>query len=200
MSTLTAPDEYYLLVNEEQTGPYNLERLRLLYRTGQITRQTLFWQEGLAEWLTLSALEDLLFPAVKNSFAMKSAPKPRSDCSRGTYIILALFLGCLGIHNFYAGRHKNGAAQLCITILLCWTVVAPIGVALWAILDMVLVVEDGEGREFRMSGGARESGDLSALWLAVLILVVAGTAVFLLARIRSANREMQEIYNSRPSF
>ena len=36
--------------------------------------------------------------------------------SRGVYIILGLFFGCLGIHNFYAGRNGVGVAQLLITI------------------------------------------------------------------------------------
>ena len=35
--------------------------------------------------------------------------------SRGIYIILGILLGLLGIHDFYAGRYKEGAIILCVT-------------------------------------------------------------------------------------
>lgn len=37
--------------------------------------------------------------------------------SRGIYIILCLFFGGLGIHNFYAGFHKEGAIQLSLSMI-----------------------------------------------------------------------------------
>lgn len=39
--------------------------------------------------------------------------------------ILGIFLGCLGIHWFYLGKNSRGLIYLLITVLLCWTVVAP---------------------------------------------------------------------------
>ena len=35
--------------------------------------------------------------------------------NRGIYIILGILLGLLGIHDFYAGRYKEGATILCVT-------------------------------------------------------------------------------------
>ena len=35
--------------------------------------------------------------------------------NRGIYIILGILLGLLGIHDFYAGRYKEGAIILCVT-------------------------------------------------------------------------------------
>lgn len=40
--------------------------------------------------------------------------------------ILGILLGGLGIHWFYLGNSKRGVLYLLITILLCWTVVAPL--------------------------------------------------------------------------
>jgi TM2 domain-containing membrane protein YozV len=34
------------------------------------------------------------------------------------FIVLGLFLGCLGIHNFYAGYSAKGAVQLAVTLVL----------------------------------------------------------------------------------
>jgi TM2 domain-containing membrane protein YozV len=36
--------------------------------------------------------------------------------SRTTYILLALFLGGLGIHNFYSGHTKHGVIKLVLLV------------------------------------------------------------------------------------
>ncbi len=75
-----------------------------------------------------------------------------SPTSRTVYIVLGLFLGGLGIHNFVAGRTGVAIAQLGI-----WLVSIPlmcIGVGLvtilipsiWALVDIIAVQHDGEGR------------------------------------------------------
>ena len=69
----------------------------------------------------------------------------RSQKSRGLYIILGLFLGCLGIHNFYAGYYGRGAAQLLITIVLGWFIVGLIITAVWALFDICTIKQDGAG-------------------------------------------------------
>lgn len=68
--------------------------------------------------------------------------------SRGIYIILALFFGLLGVHNFYAGRYGIGAAQLIITATLGWFVVGIVITVLWSIYDMFTVKADGTGDLF----------------------------------------------------
>lgn len=65
--------------------------------------------------------------------------------SRGVFIILGLFLGCLGIHNFYAGYNGKGAAQLVITLVLGWIVVGIVITALWALVEILTVREDARG-------------------------------------------------------
>lgn len=69
----------------------------------------------------------------------------RATKSRGVYIILGLFLGCLGIHNFYAGYHGRGAAQLIITLVLGWIIVGLIITGLWALVEIVTVQVDAQG-------------------------------------------------------
>lgn len=71
----------------------------------------------------------------------------KSATSRGIYIILGLFLGCFGIHNFYAGRYGVGATQLIITALLGWVVVGFVITAVWALIDVIAVTEDGAGNK-----------------------------------------------------
>jgi TM2 domain-containing membrane protein YozV len=65
--------------------------------------------------------------------------------SRLSYILLGLFLGGLGIHNFYAGYSGKGVAQLLLTLLLFWTIVVPIGVWIWIIVEICTVDTDANG-------------------------------------------------------
>lgn len=80
-----------------------------------------------------------------------SAPQPTvitmpPPKSRLIYILLAIFLGGLGIHNFYAGRMGSAVAQLLISLLSCG-ILSPI-TWIWAIIDIITVKTDGEGRPF----------------------------------------------------
>ena len=63
--------------------------------------------------------------------------------SRLAYILLGVFLGTLGIHNFYAGYTNRGLVQLLITVLGCgilsWVSF------IWAIIDIVTVTKDANG-------------------------------------------------------
>ncbi|MCX6006777.1 MAG: NINE protein [Chloroflexi bacterium] len=68
--------------------------------------------------------------------------------SRVAYILLGLTLGILGIHNFYAGYNKKAVTQLLISVLLCWTVIAPTAVGIWCIVDVCTVTKDAQGRPF----------------------------------------------------
>lgn len=65
--------------------------------------------------------------------------------SRLSYILLGLFLGGLGVHNFYAGYSGKGVAQLLLTLFLFWTIVVPIGVWIWIIVEICTVDTDAFG-------------------------------------------------------
>ena len=84
---------------------------------------------------------------------VKTNPEPQvnpylfcNQKSRVAYIVLAIFLGELGIHNFYAGYIGRGIAQLLITILsfgflfwISW---------IWAFIELCAVTSDGRGVPF----------------------------------------------------
>lgn len=76
-----------------------------------------------------------------------SVPDPEVK-SRIAYILLGVFLGCLGVHNFYAGYTGKAVAQLLISVLLCWTFLAPLVVFIWCIVDICNVTKDAQGRPF----------------------------------------------------
>ena len=66
--------------------------------------------------------------------------------SRTSYIVLGIFLGSLGIHNFYAGYTGRAVGQLCLTVL----TLGYLGIVswIWAIIEICIVEKDSTGLRF----------------------------------------------------
>jgi TM2 domain-containing membrane protein YozV len=73
-----------------------------------------------------------------------SFDRPRK--SRTTYIVLGIFLGALGVHNFYAGYVGRAVGQLCLTVL----TLGYLGIVswIWAIIEICIVEKDSTGLNF----------------------------------------------------
>lgn len=65
--------------------------------------------------------------------------------ARVAYVLLGLFLGGLGIHNFYGGYHGRAVAQLVITLLLGWLFIGLLITGLWALIEIITVDTDAAG-------------------------------------------------------
>ena len=80
------------------------------------------------------------------------APAPSSvhpvAKSRVAYVLLGIFLGGLGIHNFYAGYNGKAIAQLLISLLLGWLVIPLVAVWIWVIVEVIVVEQDAQGVAF----------------------------------------------------
>ena len=142
---------YYILEGEDTKGPFTIGQLRSMWSTGSITGKTMHCQEGDDQWRPLSAILHHLEPPPSVAPAPVYVSQPsvvmvRATKSRGVYIILGLFFGCLGIHNFYAGHNGRGAAQLIITILLGWLIIGLIITVLWSLIEIISETQDGDGQ------------------------------------------------------
>jgi len=62
--------------------------------------------------------------------------------SRTTYVLLGIFLGSLGVHNFYAKRTGCAVAQLILGLTLFGMIVT----GPWSIIEACVVTTDGQGR------------------------------------------------------
>ncbi|MDR1146227.1 MAG: TM2 domain-containing protein [Verrucomicrobiales bacterium] len=85
-------------------------------------------------------------PQVVVQIVSPSAPAPASapvPKSRAAYVLLAIFFGGLGIHNFYAGRMNQATAQLLMG-LFCLGVPSWV----WALVECFTVSADGAGVKF----------------------------------------------------
>lgn len=66
--------------------------------------------------------------------------------SRIGFILFAVFLGPLGVHNFYAGYVGKGVTQLLITIFTLGF--GSIITGIWAIIEACVVTRDAQGNLF----------------------------------------------------
>ena len=81
-------------------------------------------------------------PHTYNTTQQVPAPSPKSRLS---YVLLGFFLGMFGIHNFYAGYTGRALTQLLLNIFLCWTVVVPLAICIWIIVEICTVTTDAQG-------------------------------------------------------
>lgn len=80
----------------------------------------------------------------KRYFARKSAPK-----SQLIYVVLALFFGAFGIHNFYANRWGRGLIQLLLTLGTGF--VGAVISSLWSVVNIFSIDTDGDGNSFHLN-------------------------------------------------
>ncbi|MEI6247570.1 MAG: TM2 domain-containing protein [Verrucomicrobiota bacterium] len=76
----------------------------------------------------------------------ETAPTSTAPKSRTVYILLAVFLGAYGVHNFFAGDKKAGLIKLLVTFLTCFIGALPMGI--WAIVEAINVKKDANGVDF----------------------------------------------------
>lgn len=160
-ATTPTYDSFHLMMNGQKSGPYALTQLRSMWNSGAITANSQYWCEGMATWQPILQMRHMLesapMPYQTNYVAYQAnyvgtpyhQAYVRPSKSRAAYIVLGLFFGCLGIHNFYAGRVGAGIAQLLITIFLGWLFIGIVITAFWALIEIIAVDTDGNG--IRMS-------------------------------------------------
>ena len=76
-------------------------------------------------------------------------PQAKSKLAAG---LLGIFLGSLGVHNFYLGYIGKAVAQLLITVLSCFTLSFASGI--WGLIEGILILTgsinvDGNGNPLR---------------------------------------------------
>ena len=72
-----------------------------------------------------------------NKVINNATPGAKSKIAAG---ILGIFLGCLGVHNFYLGYTGKAVAQLLITLLSCF-ILSPVS-AIWGLIEGILILTD----------------------------------------------------------
>jgi TM2 domain-containing membrane protein YozV len=88
-----------------------------MWRSGAITADTLYTQEGFEEWVPLSSLSDLLdTQSDRPSVPVAAISATESEKRILPALVLCFFLGVFGAHAFYAGRLKQGIAVIAVIL------------------------------------------------------------------------------------
>jgi membrane protease subunit (stomatin/prohibitin family) len=69
---LPQPAAYYLAANNQQSGPFDMAVLQEMARTGKLTRETLVWKQGMAQWTAAGGVGELT-----SLFAVVPPPLPK---------------------------------------------------------------------------------------------------------------------------
>ncbi|MFZ1640026.1 MAG: SPFH domain-containing protein [Candidatus Contendobacter sp.] len=56
---LPTANRYFMAVNNQQTGPFGLDELQRQTQSGQLTRATLVWTQGMAQWTAAGEVAEL---------------------------------------------------------------------------------------------------------------------------------------------
>lgn len=151
-------DTYLLLINGQQSGPYTINQMKAMWQNGTINAGTAYWQTGMTQWQLLANIRHFLDMTPTNQFGnqviVNQVGYPFQQIATGksrvTFILFGLFLGCFGIHNFYAGYSGKGVAQLLITLFLGWIFgLGFVITGIWALIEIIVVNTDANG--LRMS-------------------------------------------------
>lgn len=61
MSTPPPPPviQYFVAVNGQQTGPFTFQQMQSMVQSGQLTKQSLVWKQGMAGWLAAETQSEL---------------------------------------------------------------------------------------------------------------------------------------------
>jgi TM2 domain-containing membrane protein YozV len=141
---------WYYQQGSNQMGPIDEATIRGLLTSGQISIDTLVWTTGMASWVPLQQ-SSLGAGLPTPPSAVPSYPMPvqgnQNAKDRVAYILLAVFIGHLGIHNFFAGYTSRGVIQLVITIVTCG--IGGIATWIWAIIEAITVTKDANGVDFK---------------------------------------------------
>lgn len=148
---MNAPDPVDLMrqfwlagAGEAPRGPYTLEQIGVMFRSGAVYATAQVCEDGDSAWRPVTDLRRE-FPAVfaGGAAAPRPAPPVAPAYNAGVFRVLALLLGFIGGHNFYAGDVGAGLVKLlCLVVSALAPVLAgELGLVLsWGIFIVVLLV------------------------------------------------------------
>jgi TM2 domain-containing membrane protein YozV len=139
---------WYYQQGANRMGPVDEATIRSMLASGAISIDTLVWTNGFSNWVPLQQTTLAAGLPVPPPAAATATPNLNPAAKdRVAYVLLAIFLGGLGIHNFFAGYNSRGITQLLITILTCG--IGGIVTSIWAIIEACTVTQDAQGVPFK---------------------------------------------------
>ena len=139
---------WYYQPGTNRMGPVDEATIRGLLASGALSIDTLVWTNGMSNWVPLQHTPLAAGLPVPPPAPVSLHPTLNPEAKdRVAYVLLAIFLGGLGIHNFFAGYTSRAVTQLLITILTCG--IGGIVTSIWAIIEACTVTKDANGVSFK---------------------------------------------------
>ena len=136
--------------NGDRIGPVDEVTMHSRIANRTISIDTLVWTNGMANWTPLQQTQLAAgLPVAPPMSSINAATQPNNSSAkdRVAYVLLAVFLGGIGIHNFYAGFTKRAIIQLLVSILSCG--ILWFFMWIWAIIEACTVTQDANGVRFK---------------------------------------------------
>lgn len=139
---------WYYQQGSDRMGPVDEVTIRTMLSSGQLSIDTLVWTAGMATWTPLqqSSLGSGM-PTPPNAVPTFIPTGNSNAKDRVAYVLLAVFLGNLGIHNFFAGYTSRAIIQLVVTLVTCG--IGGIPMWIWAVVEAITVTKDAQGVDFK---------------------------------------------------
>ncbi len=110
--------------------------------------------EELGQLKARGIIDEAEFERRKKLLARKLTREQTTAKSGVIYILLAFFLGCLGLHNFYVKRPIRGLIQILLFATSWLFLFLPLIIlSLWLYLEIMFTNHDGNGNHFKSSSG-----------------------------------------------
>ena len=150
---------------EEIAEAANYEAICDMVASGSVGLRDLYWEPGMDDWEEVQTIPSINrhspaappIPVQQRQAVVPNAPPMHSQmpvttsiatstaCKRGVLVGLAFLFGWFGIHNFYINRALVGVLQLLLTVVFCWTIIVPIAIWFWAVIESLVISADGNG-------------------------------------------------------
>ena len=98
----------------------------------------------------------------QQTYYQAAQPQPGYGYAQKSKIVaglLGLFLGGLGVHNFYLGYTGKAVAQLLLTLIGWIILIGPIISGIWALIESVLILCSSYGSNWHRDGRGQELQD-----------------------------------------
>lgn len=98
----------------------------------------------------------------QQTYYQAAQQQPGYDYAQKSKIVaglLGLFLGGLGVHNFYLGYTGKAVAQLLLTLIGWVILIGPIISGIWALIESVLILCSSYGSNWHRDGRGQELQD-----------------------------------------
>ena len=139
---------WYYQQGTQRMGPVDEATLKGLLANGTVSIDTLVWTSVMANWIPLQQTQLAVgLPVPPPAAPAMSTGGDAGAQDRVAYVLLAIFLGGLGIHNFYAGYTSRAVTQLLICLLTCG--LGGIVTSIWAIIEACTVTQNAAGVRFK---------------------------------------------------